>query len=542
MKPKIRFYIKNLKKKYYKTIYKIFNQCLVIKKNTKKIIFYKKKFQKKIITPFRKIYTIKQGIFNKNKIIKRFFNYLEPTYSMLNYTICNSPINSFVNYNVKITKLYKKIIYPKYSIYNIKPKNLIKKFNKLFQTNLEIKLKYDIHTKINNFKIKNKKIQLKKYNWKNLQQLITVREEYTKKKLKIRNYKKLKSALKVRRKRHNRKLIFKALTHYIRVINYKYARMLKKNKLNYRNLNYCKLLYFFKKLKIIHYRKRWKFKKYKTKNFVNILFKRTFKRIKPPFWLKYKKKISTCYRVNQNLKKNTTFKVIHNYLFLNKHAVKSYFVKFFLFNKQTNNLKKKLKRKKKTFLFNFWKKKLTVYKKARITHWSLYTHKTLKKRRYKVFLSNYIRKFPNILEILISFFIIKFNLSFAFWNEFTQFYLEFFQKPINLKKIYQLPISFLFWDYLKYNKLQKNKIKKKIKKWIFRKKKIKRCFWMYSKKKIPCFFSKQTLQNKQQSNTVCFDYLTNYFYILDLKSINLGLKDVVYKNKLLKLHNFRYKS
>ncbi|NCT58946.1 hypothetical protein GW776_05565 [archaeon] len=65
---------------------------------------------------------------------------------------------------------------------------------------------------------------------------------------------------------------------------------------------------------------------------------------------------------------------------------------------------------------------------------------------------------------------------------------------------------------------------------------------MNSKRKIPGFFAKQTLQNKQFNNEVCFDFLTNYFYIIDSNSIGLSIKDVFYKNKLLKLHNFRYKA
>ena len=73
---------------------------------------------------------------------------------------------------------------------------------------------------------------------------------------------------------------------------------------------------------------------------------------------KYFKNIIQNYKLNIslaniNIENNQNTKMIHNYLFLNKHSVKSYFIKFFLLNKETKNLKKLKKTKKKTFLFNF---------------------------------------------------------------------------------------------------------------------------------------------------------------------------------------------
>jgi hypothetical protein len=65
---------------------------------------------------------------------------------------------------------------------------------------------------------------------------------------------------------------------------------------------------------------------------------------------------------------------------------------------------------------------------------------------------------------------------------------------------------------------------------------------MNSKKKIPTFFKKQILQNKKQLNSISFDFITNYFYILNLNSIGFDNKEILFRNKLLKLHNFRYKA
>lgn len=65
---------------------------------------------------------------------------------------------------------------------------------------------------------------------------------------------------------------------------------------------------------------------------------------------------------------------------------------------------------------------------------------------------------------------------------------------------------------------------------------------MEFKKKIPKFFSKQIYTSNGILNKIHYDFLTNYFCILKKNKLLTTTHDVIYNNKLLKLHDFRYKS
>lgn len=65
---------------------------------------------------------------------------------------------------------------------------------------------------------------------------------------------------------------------------------------------------------------------------------------------------------------------------------------------------------------------------------------------------------------------------------------------------------------------------------------------MSIKKKTPKFFIKQTYKIKNLKNIIQYDYITNYFCILREKKNYITLNDYIFSNKLLKLHNFRYKA
>ena len=65
---------------------------------------------------------------------------------------------------------------------------------------------------------------------------------------------------------------------------------------------------------------------------------------------------------------------------------------------------------------------------------------------------------------------------------------------------------------------------------------------MKQKKKIPSFFSKQVYSSGSVLNIVQFDYITNYFCILKHSGNVTMLNKVILTNRLLKLHDFRYKS
>ena len=65
---------------------------------------------------------------------------------------------------------------------------------------------------------------------------------------------------------------------------------------------------------------------------------------------------------------------------------------------------------------------------------------------------------------------------------------------------------------------------------------------MLVKKKIPKFFSKQIYKIENFKNIIQYDYITNYFCILKEKKTYTNINDYIFSNKLLKLHNFRYKA
>lgn len=71
---------------------------------------------------------------------------------------------------------------------------------------------------------------------------------------------------------------------------------------------------------------------------------------------------------------------------------------------------------------------------------------------------------------------------------------------------------------------------------------IKKRFWMELRQKIPKFFSKQIYTVNDINNKIQYDFLTNYFCILKKQNSMTLLNKAIYSNKLLKLHDFRYKS
>lgn len=65
---------------------------------------------------------------------------------------------------------------------------------------------------------------------------------------------------------------------------------------------------------------------------------------------------------------------------------------------------------------------------------------------------------------------------------------------------------------------------------------------MQQKKKIPKFVKKKIYWNNKLKNNIHYDYITNYFVILKNSIVKAFTQDIIFKNKLLKLHDFRYKS
>jgi len=269
------------------------------------------------------------------------------------------------------------------------------------------------------------------------------------------------------------------------------------------------------------------------------------------------------------LRYNVKSHIIFNYMYINKSTVQHYFIKFFKNTKILDDSEKDIEDIEDTedkedtedienieniedtedddgtttYFFNCWQGLLTGWKNARQFHWDIYNkNKSLKKRRYRNFLPPFLKKNKIIQNIIINHFTFKFNFSNIFWDIFTKLYLHFFNKNIKIKEIFQIPINYLFWIFLTSLKNDKLKIKKKIDLWLDKNSKIKKTFWMSIKKKIPKFFTKQTYKIKNLKNIIQYDYITNYFCILKEKKNYITLNDYIFSNKLLKLHNFRYKA
>ena len=328
----------------------------------------------------------------------------------------------------------------------------------------------------------------------------------------------------------------------------------KKKLLKKLNIRKIKSLFFYKllfvilrnkkKKKILKKRRLRKFTINKIKKLKNPKWKGRF-RLKNCVIFKSKKKVINY--INLNILQNITKKNPYNYLFLNKYTVNDFYVKFYLKTKKLNNsyedssVKGRVNRNNKSYIFNIWKKKIATYKKARIIHWNVYKIGTIKKKRYKKFLFLFLRKMQLEYKKILNIFIIKFNLSYIFWKNFIDMYLLFFNKNVNKKSIYQFPINIDFWFILKQFNIKSSKIQKKILRWIYVKRRVNRTFWMKKKKNIPSVLSKHIVFNKSTFSTIQYDFITNYFSVIKLKQ-DIILNEFIHTNKLLKLHNFRYKS
>ena len=195
-----------------------------------------------------------------------------------------------------------------------------------------------------------------------------------------------------------------------------------------------------------------------------------------------------------------------------------------------------------TFFFDFKNKKLTTFRDARKVHWTFFTKKQLNARRYNNFLKFFLKNKNKYLFEIIDYFTFKFKLPYSFWLDFINLYFYFLKKKIQYKQIYQLPIDTDFWSFLKKINIKKLDLNSKIDSWILRTIRIDNTFWMQQKKNFPKFLKKKSYWNESTNNNIQYDFLTNYFIILKKYNFTLNNQSIIFKNKFLKLNNFRYKS
>lgn len=65
---------------------------------------------------------------------------------------------------------------------------------------------------------------------------------------------------------------------------------------------------------------------------------------------------------------------------------------------------------------------------------------------------------------------------------------------------------------------------------------------MLQKKYIPKFYKKKIFDIQGNTNVIQYDFITNYFIILKKFTHPKHTDLFIFKNKLLKLHGFKYRS
>lgn len=289
-------------------------------------------------------------------------------------------------------------------------------------------------------------------------------------------------------------------------------------------------------------RKRFKFKKFRSKKF---------------FFL---------FNLNKLVRKRSEFKKLNllNFSTLTSRGINSLYQK--LFYKSNKNfyklgykskiIKRSVGLKKNYFLDNFFdfkenkkfkillrnydKKPYWKLRTSRILHWGFFFNKTLRKKRYKKFIFNFLRnKEKNyILSTIISTFC-RVRIPFIKFLEISDIIIN--GLCVNNGTIYLLPRIFkcIFLNY------SNRKFWKKAKRWSFLQFKKSQNHWLARKKNFPKYLKKSLIKNKiknfdrfiydsfSRSITTCYYYPN--FYQFNFKVIGSRLF-------LLKLHMFRYKA
>ena len=65
---------------------------------------------------------------------------------------------------------------------------------------------------------------------------------------------------------------------------------------------------------------------------------------------------------------------------------------------------------------------------------------------------------------------------------------------------------------------------------------------MQKKKNLPNFIKKKEFKIKNIKNNIQYDFITNYYVILKNTLNTSNSANFIFKNKFLKLHDFRYKA
>jgi len=247
--------------------------------------------------------------------------------------------------------------------------------------------------------------------------------------------------------------------------------------------------------------------------------------------------------------------VTNNYLKIFYKDNKNYYSLRYLVKKFKRNffLKKSMfrdiffnfhKEDTKIYLRNYDKKPYWKLRKSRILHWGFFYKNTLRKRRYKTFLSNFLKKKKQEVFIITQIISIYCDLRLSFKG--------FLEIPSILKNaligtnnlIFMLP-KFLKKKKWKIKLHRSIKLWKKVKKWSFLRFKRSLYPWLTNKLKFPKFL-KQKISKRSlvASPQVYYDPFTRSFFFLSSYTEFYQTQYSVFENRvfLLKLHMFRYRS
>lgn len=541
-----------------------------------------------------------------NKIVYKVKNYQKNTkFKIIYKTRYFSNVFYYIRFHKYLNiKNYKpeirKVLRNKKKVYILKFTNLPKiKFKKILNNKFFKKI-IKIEKKIKNVKNKHRKIfKIKKkiYKTRIKKRKKLIKYFFFKRKLKILRKRRRKNRKYSRPKRGFMKKNFKIIKHYNKnahffLKNIKKFLFLKrlywfKNRVKSVDITSCYINQINRKIKLI---KKASVLRLRRKKRIIISIHKKFRK-----YSKHRRKIYkyirvrklTKYRsyanyININQTKNyyvnrRKTSIIFNCMYLNKYTASHYFLNFFRITKLQKYYKKSFLKKKiikyssytthkhkyiyhkkhikkhriwqnyrlnrhKTYFFNSWRGLLVTWKNARLYHWKIYKKGTIKKRRYRVFLPPFLQKTKIKLDLIINYFSFKFKFSNLFWKEFSKLYLYFFDKKLTKKEIFQIPINLIFWIFLNKLRRKKRRIKKKIKSWLYRNIRIKRTFWMELKRKTPKFFSYQLFNFNKTNSAIQYDFVTNYFCVIKNCISFEAINEYILNNKLLKMHNFRFKS
>lgn len=195
------------------------------------------------------------------------------------------------------------------------------------------------------------------------------------------------------------------------------------------------------------------------------------------------------------------------------------------------------------YLRNYHQKPYHKFRKARIAHWSFFFNKTLRKQRYKGFISKYLKKYNKIsysLSFFMNFFT-KMKFSWTRMDKLESFFKLYIVEYSN--NIVRIPM--IFANFFKWNLLKRRNfiLRKKMGRWSYLNFRRATCPWLQRKKNTPKI-NKHIQPNFYQFNAISYwDFMTGFLYLSEnLKSHAIPPVNQFKTNLLIKLHMYRYKA